>query len=358
MSNLKDENTDTFIEMLPVVAFVIDTNLKIKNFNNLFSKLLMKVDNIIDTDISLYPFDNLNQYIKHLDLLKNRDTNIIDIFEVQGTKKKVQFFVQENTKLKKFVIVGIDLTNELFRVEAQEEARQQNEMSSRLILLGQMAAGVAHEINNPLAIISGFLSNMKKNVHDSDEISDKNYLLDRINRSKICIERISTTVKGLKFLTNNDVDSDLVIVDVNKIIENALDLCLVQFKVNGIRLIVDDSKDELFVKCRPTQLIQVLLNLLINSFEALEFSQVKWVKISTSFDTKNIIISITDSGANISPEVKSKMMQPFFTTKTMSKNIGIGLSSARMIMDENFAELLFDENANNTKFDIKFNRVL
>ena len=133
---------------------------------------------------------------------------------------------------------------------------------------------------------------------------------------------------------------------------------MVQFKVNGIRLIVDDFVDELFVKCRPTQLIQVLLNLLINSFEALEFSQVKWVKISTSFDTKNIIISITDSGANISPEVRSKMMQPFFTTKTMSKNIGIGLSSARMIMEENFAELLFDENANNTKFDIKFNRVL
>ena len=219
MSNLKDENTDTFIDMLPVVAFVIDTNLKIKNFNNLFSKLLMKVDNIIDTDISLYPFDNLNQYIKHLDLLKNRDTNIVDIFEVQGTKKKVQFFVQENTKLKKFVIVGIDLTNELFRVEAQEEARQQNEMSSRLILLGQMAAGVAHEINNPLAIISGFLSNMKKNVHDSDEISDKNYLLDRINRSKICIERISTTVKGLKFLTNNDVDSNLVTLTLIRLLK-------------------------------------------------------------------------------------------------------------------------------------------
>ena len=158
-----DTEVNSVMNFMPSAILWIDQDQKIKSVNDVFLSIIEKEsEEIIGTKLSDYPFINLLQYFSHIDLLRNRDIKIVDNFEIEKKVKTIRFYIKEVEQENSFMIIGIDISNEVYRSEAHEEARRQQEENSRFLLIGQIAAGVAHEMNNPLAVISGFLFYMKR----------------------------------------------------------------------------------------------------------------------------------------------------------------------------------------------------
>jgi C4-dicarboxylate-specific signal transduction histidine kinase len=359
LSNKSNQEIEKLINFLPTIAIWIDEDLTIKRANDLFSIIINKNQTeITSSKLTDYPFKNLLQYFAHIEVLRNRDQDlsIVDNFEINSVQKSVRFFIKEIVEEKSFLIVGIDISKELFRQKFFEETRQQQEESARLILIGQISAGVAHGINNPLAIISAFLFKMKRNIESPDGEINRDDFLKNISKSKISIDRIAMIVRGLKFLEKNAQNSPFENTPVQDIINSVLDIFSDKFKVSGIQLNVANTTPEMIISCRPSQITQVILNLLMNSHDAIENCEIKWVEIKFYIDNKNITISVTDSGLGISPEIQDKIMQPFFTTKSAEKGVGLGLSTSKLILQDHRGDLILDKNSPNTKFDIIFKR--
>lgn len=355
LSNKTDLEINSVINMIPSLILWVDHHQKIKNVNDNFLSVINKSkDEVVGTDLNDYPFQNLKQYFSHIELLRNRDLKIVDHFEIEKEKKTVRFYIKEIENENSFLIMGIDISNEIYRSEAHDEVRRQQEENARFMMIGQIATGVAHEINNPLAIISGFLFNMKRTLENKEVSFNSDYFLEKISKSMINIDRIAMIVRGLKFLSKNDLASPFEKVHIQEIIEHAMDICSEKFKATGVSLIISPSSPDMIIECRPVQLTQVLINLLTNAHDAVLESDNKWIKISFEKTERNFIVSILDSGPGVPVEIRNKIMQPFFTTKFANKGVGLGLSTSKVIIADHKGELFLDESSPETKFSIVF----
>lgn len=222
--------------------------------------------------------------------------------------------------------------------------------SSKFVALGQMAGGVAHEINSPLLIIS--LSN--------EQISDMASKEEEIPRDKVktltaridqTVHRISRIVQGLKSFARQDRNepSARKLVSVEEMVEDALSLCQERFKNHGVKLEVVHQSRALKVHCNDVQMVQVILNLLNNAFDATDKLPDRWVRLETDGNS-GVRIRVTDSGNGIPPEVAAKLFAPFFTTKEVGKGTGLGLSISKGIVENHRGKIEVDANHPNTSF--------
>jgi PAS domain S-box-containing protein len=222
--------------------------------------------------------------------------------------------------------------------------------SSKLAALGEMARGLAHEINNPLAII---------NVRADQLVlaSDKNILTPKLSReisSSICqtTERISKIIRGLRAFARDGEQDPIREVSAQNVIDETLSFCRERFKSHAIDLRVEvDSKVR--VRCRPIQLTQVLLNLLNNSHDAVENEIDKWVEVSISDQPDFVLISVMDSGPGIPEHLRDRIVEPFFTTKGVNKGTGLGLSISSSIVESHHGTLLLDSESKHTRFCVQ-----
>ena len=129
-------------------------------------------------------------------------------------------------------------------------------------------------------------------------------------------------------------------------------MCHERFKTNGVNLTVGEVPD-VFIRCRATQISQVLINLLNNSYDAIETLPEKWVKVELDAGSERARIRIVDSGLGIPLEIRDKILNPFFTTKEIGKGTGLGLSVSKGIIDEHGGVLSVPENVKNTTFEIE-----
>jgi len=214
--------------------------------------------------------------------------------------------------------------------------------------LGEMAGGVAHEINNPLAIINGYayrLSLMaEKNALAPEEVL---MLTERMART---VGRISGIVKGLRAFCRDGSQDPFDRVGVHGIIAQTLDLVKARLAEGGIDVTVEPIPQGLAAQCREVEISQVLLNLLQNAFDAVTELSDKWIRIETHDLGYHVRISVIDSGSGVPPHVREKMMHPFFTTKEVGKGTGLGLSISRGIIDRHGGELGLDTASPNTRF--------
>ena len=141
--------------------------------------------------------------------------------------------------------------------------------------------------------------------------------------------------------------------DLNSIVIETLSFCEQRFKNDGMPLLFVPS-ESLIVLCRPTQISEVVLNLLNNSFDAIEDLDEKWVEIKLERFGKQCAVRVTDSGRGIDPSVAHKMMQPFFTTKEVGKGTGLGLSISQGIMQSQGGSLSYDTSRGRTSFLMTF----
>lgn len=240
--------------------------------------------------------------------------------------------------------------------EAQQKIERQKENainSAKMVALGEMAGGIAHEINNPLAIILTSISMLQK-------AQEKNLLNDSmISKSFTVIEstvqRITKIVHGLRSVSRDSLDENVGPIALKEVLDDVLGLCGEKFKNHGVDIQVDfnSSKEDAQILGDPVHLSQVFINLLGNAYDAIENLDEKWIKIDISEEDKFQVIKITDAGKGIPKNIQDKLFTPFFTSKEIGKGTGLGLSISKNIVEKNAGSLDIDNKNPHTCFVIK-----
>ena len=240
-----------------------------------------------------------------------------------------------------------------------ERERLRSFAASKMSTLGEMAGGVAHEINNPLAIIHGKAGQLKQLLGQSlgqsrdrsDEALDPARLIVGLDKIEQTAMRISKIIRGLRAFSRNSDRDPFMPIPLRSIIEDSLELSRERFRNRGIDLRVAEIP-ETSIECRPSQIAQVLLNLLSNAFDAVAGLPDAWVEITVIDDGFGARIQVTDSGLGIPNRVAERIMEPFFTTKEVGKGTGLGLSIAKGLIEDHGGSLKFDAAHPSTRFEI------
>ncbi len=251
-----------------------------------------------------------------------------------------------------FVLVTARDVSELKKAQdVIENQKLQTLANSKLTALGEMAAGIAHEINNPLTIILGRVDHMRRLVTSGKASeSELNQSLDKILNTTY---RISKIVKSMKSLSREHEGDDFVHSNLKEIIDDIINVSNDHFSKNEIKVTsaIDSSLE---LDCNPGLISQVFMNLLSNSIDAIK-SQTndRWVNIEAHVKDATLYISFSDSGPGIPLNIQEKIMLPFFTTKEAGKGTGIGLSLCRTIITNHNGKLYIDNESKTTTFKIE-----
>jgi signal transduction histidine kinase len=204
--------------------------------------------------------------------------------------------------------------------------------TERLAAVGQLAAGAAHEINNPLAIISARTQLLESRENDEKKRRDLHQISEQI-------ERISSILQSLMGFARPNAPQ-VINLDINSLLLKIIGLVESIFQTHRIPIVQNLAPDLPLILADANQLEQVFLNLVINAQHAME-KEGGVLTISSAFlpDGKRISISVKDTGTGISPENLSRIFDPFFSTKSEGKGTGLGLSTAYGIVTNHYGEI-------------------
>ncbi|MGZ3771395.1 MAG: PAS domain-containing sensor histidine kinase [Bdellovibrio sp.] len=220
--------------------------------------------------------------------------------------------------------------------------------SSKLSALGELSAALTHEINNPLAVILG-RTEMVRNLLDREkpDLKTARSMMESIEVTGRRIEKIMGTVRAL---AHGGEAEPLQKVTLQSLVENSLDMVRTRMKNHGIQLKTNIHAPDLPMICRPTEIFQILLNLLNNAHDAAKDQTPSWVELNTQSHENGILISVLDSGRGVSAEALHHLFQPFFTTKEIGVGTGLGLTISNSLADRNGGRLFHEPNSPHTKF--------
>ena len=228
-----------------------------------------------------------------------------------------------------------------------EQERAKSAHNAKLASLGEMAAGIAHEINNPLAVIAGSVSLVAKFKNDDTKFNSK---LETITKSA---ERIEKIVKGLKKFSRTADGASHKSETIANLVSEALILTESKSKRHSTP-IETHIEPELAIVCDGVEIEQVLVNLINNGIDAVKSNDQKWIKINAFSEGNQAVLQVIDSGHGIPVEIEKKLFQPFFTTKVVGEGTGLGLSIAKGILDNHKASFTLNRSIKNTCFEIRF----
>ncbi len=225
--------------------------------------------------------------------------------------------------------------------------------ASKISALGEMAGGLSHEVNNSLMIIMGSVQQLERYLERDGTMKEE--YERKIQNTQDAIHQIKSVIDGLRFFSQQGEDVEKVDRPLEDIIQRTLNFCHEMIKANDIRMIVAPVPPVL-VHCQPMQISQVLFSLIKNAFDALEGVKdpmKRWIRISFVERDKEVEIQVMNGGLQISPEVRSRLFQPFFTTKEVGKGTGLSLSISKGIALAHKGDIYLDENSDCTTFTLK-----
>jgi len=272
----------------------------------------------------------------------------IKVFELK--KLLNQFYVMDKLVRKRENDLVWNQNKLIETVKKLQSAQAQLIISEKLAGIGQLAAGVAHEINNPLGFVSGnneivikYIKAMKDiiiaystetdkdKIKEKKEILDIDYIMEDIddllndNIDGLC--RVKEIVSNLKNFSRIDQRDNFYEVDIEKHIKDTLNIAKNELKYH-VNIETKFGKNKNII-CNGGQINQVLLNIIINATQAIKEQKrddYGLIKIQTKSDESNMIITISDDGPGIPESIKGKIFDPFFTTKKVGTGTGLGLN--------------------------------
>jgi two-component system, NtrC family, sensor kinase len=233
-----------------------------------------------------------------------------------------------------------------------QRAQRQLLQAEKMAAIGQLAAGVAHEINNPIGYVFSNINTLAGYVNDllrlirayeaaaprSPELAalqreiDIEFLtediLALIAESQDGIDRVKQIVKALKDFSRVDDEDDFRRVDLHSCIDGALQVAANEIKYKAT--VVKDYAELPEVECLPSQIGQVLMNLLVNAAQAIDGQG--QITVRTAREGDGVQVSVSDTGVGIAPQFLERIFEPFFTTKPVGKGTGLGLSISYSII--------------------------
>lgn len=251
------------------------------------------------------------------------------------------------------IISLVTETNRLKIKIEKDEALTSANRSANLASLGELAGGIAHEINNPLMIIGGSALALEKAIK-KDPI-DLPKIEKHCSTIKRTTNRAATIIKGLKNLSRDGADDLKEIATIGEILEEVLSFMRAKIRIKDIELVYDE-RNPLFkepLTLYRVQFSQVVLNLIVNSMDALDDLDITNKKITIDMVEKkdgSFNLKFMDSGPGIPENVQEKMFSPFYTTKPVGKGTGLGLSLCFTMIQKTGGKLYYDKLAPSTCF--------
>jgi signal transduction histidine kinase len=220
--------------------------------------------------------------------------------------------------------------------------------ASKMATLGEIAAGVAHEINNPISTIS-LISQILKRAIGEGGIAQE-IIIAQIPKIEECVERVAKIVAELRDFSRESSRDPYQLVPLSKIVSDSVNLCHARFLAKGIKLYLPQIPPEWLLECRASQISQIILNLLSNAHDAVAGRDDPWVRVECLEKNDHLEIAVCDSGPGVPAEIRERIMSPFFTTKPQGQGTGLGLSISSNIATDHAGSLTLDTNASCTRF--------
>lgn len=297
--------------------------------------------------LQLNPFDRELSLKRKNSLIDSEDELDNLVYSINEMRAKINHSYNELTQLNKELEEKVESKTQLII-----EQRSRLEFSAKMSTLGEMAGGIAHEINNPITVISSINRIMRKSMEKGiidQEVYIKCY--DDIDKTII---RISKIISGLKIVSRDGSNEEFQLEKTYDIFNDIMVLCAEKFKNQRVELKInlDDPAYQTILNCSRVQLSQVFLNLLNNSYDAIEDLPEKWIRVDCENDDGRLILRFSDSGPGIAKDLQEKIFQPFFTTKVIGKGTGLGLSISNSIVKAHNGDFTIDNTSKNTCFVI------
>ncbi|HNS47411.1 MAG TPA: ATP-binding protein [Bacteroidales bacterium] len=246
-------------------------------------------------------------------------------------------------------VIGVaaynDISDEIRLMQEQSEKQQMLIQKSRLESLGEMAAGLAHEINQPLSVISLVMENIQYKMEQGR--TTKAYFKRKFGTIQQNLTKLQQLTEHIRIFSRDHSVVHYDRIDVNKCIRGALSMVGEQLHNHQIRVVTDLGNGHCYTLGSASRFEQVILNLLTNARDALEEKEKrsifvddgKEIRISTRGEDDHLVVSIRDNGTGIPPENQQRLFNPFFTTKEEGKGTGLGLPIVYGIIQEMKGEI-------------------
>lgn len=350
--------------------FVIltDADHRVRRYNRLLSDITGRpIDELVGADwrelineagFRFVAFNDTSGEIFHQRLGRSYDITIFAI-EDNGVVTGHVISINDTTELRA-------ATQELEKAYAElKEVQLQIFQQEKLASIGQLAAGVAHEINNPMGFISSNLATLNKYIErlaefiaasdqslsfcgGSGEVDKLNDLRKRLKIDYILEDscqliaesqdgagRVRSIVQDLKSFSRVD-QAECALIDLNETLETTINIAWNEIKY--VATLNRELGDVPRINCYPQQLNQVFLNLLVNAAHALEGNQ-GTITVRTWNEGNDVLVSVADTGCGIPDEIQKRIFEPFFTTKDVGKGTGLGLSISYDIIRKHGGEI-------------------
>jgi PAS domain S-box-containing protein len=356
LSVRSEQQIRAIMDAIPGLVSWVDKNLHYQGINSELCKFMRKKpEEVIGKPVGSFmdfaenPIPDMIE--KHFQSPQKRFSGYTSI-NVNGDIRHFLITMQKFLADSMMVVVSVDITEQKRLEEEILATRARAINSEKMSSLGEMAASIAHEINNPLTIIHGRLQKILY-MADGKQPLQTSELKEQVQKIADRVDKISKIIKSLRTLSRDGSKDAYVKTRVADLISETLELSQTRLKYDGIELkLIPFDENAFHVECSATQITQVLLNLVNNAHDAIKNLKVKWIEIAVTDTDLYIEISVTDSGAGIPAVIKDKIMQPFFTTKDVGHGTGLGLSLSKSIIDSHKGFLLIDDNCPHTKFTI------
>lgn len=277
-----------------------------------------------------------------------------EIIGLGGTRRHMESWAatyELSNGEKAHVAVTNDVSDRVQAARTLDRQRDALAQAQRLAAVGEFAAGIAHEINNPIGIIKGLAGTLRHQLDLPDQ--DVSEFRDDLLAIEETVDRVARLVQGLKIFAR---DGDLIVrehADLAETIHQTIELCTPKLKDAGVHISADLEGD-LSMTTNPTQVGQVLMNLVSNASHAIADLEDKAITIkATSLPNQAVQIEVRDSGRLTDAHVIANMMTPFFTTNSAGDGTGLGLSISHGLVQALGGRLYFDPSRPNTTFVVE-----
>jgi signal transduction histidine kinase len=353
----KQSNLERFLnsilDEIPCTVSLISSDLKYKWVNKLLADQMGRdKEDFIGESLGLITKDDkFTLFTKELFKSSNLRMEKIIHVEVKNYNKFFYVIGKKNKDGDLATIIGMDVT-ELKRLE------EEHKFDSQMRQLGEMTSQIVHEINNPLSAIamlneqSSFLINDDEDFEEVELIYNK--LLGNSNKIKSMISTISLIIEGTKLMSKKDSSIKKERIEIEKLINQVKIIAEAKAKRFNVNITYENKSNLKYMEGNFVNLMQVFLNLISNSIDAIESKDKKWIKVVLKNIDDKLTVEFIDSGFGIEEKIAKNMFKPFFSSKPIGKGNGIGLDLCKKIISDHDGEIFLDTSRKNTTFVLKF----